>query len=42
MYLIISVKGCLPYLEVEKDEEGMQAVKALGQRMAWLLKKLHG
>ena len=28
--------------EVEKDEEGMQAVKALGQRMAWLLKKLHG
>jgi multimeric flavodoxin WrbA len=26
--------------EVEKDEEGMQAVKALGQRMAWLLKKL--
>jgi multimeric flavodoxin WrbA len=28
--------------EVEKDEEGMQAVKALGQRMAWLLKKLYG
>jgi len=27
---------------VEKDEEGMQAVKALGQRMAWLLKKLYG
>jgi multimeric flavodoxin WrbA len=26
--------------EVEKDEEGIQAVKALGQRMAWLLKKL--
>jgi multimeric flavodoxin WrbA len=26
--------------EVEKDEEGMQSVKALGQRMAWLLKKL--
>jgi multimeric flavodoxin WrbA len=26
--------------EVEKDEEGMQAVKVLGQRMAWLLKKL--
>jgi multimeric flavodoxin WrbA len=26
--------------EVEKDKEGMQAVKALGQRMAWLLKKL--
>jgi multimeric flavodoxin WrbA len=28
--------------EVEKDEEGMQAVKALGQRMAWLLRKLQG
>ena len=28
--------------EVEKDEEGVQAVKALGQRMAWLLKKLSG
>lgn len=27
--------------EVEKDEEGLQGVKALGQRMAWLLKKLH-
>jgi multimeric flavodoxin WrbA len=26
--------------EVEKDEEGMQLAKALGQRMAWLLKKL--
>ena len=26
--------------EMEKDKEGMQAVKALGQRMAWLLKKL--
>ena len=26
--------------EVEKDEEGMLAVEALGQRMAWLLKKL--
>ncbi len=22
MYLIISVQGCLPYLELEKDEEG--------------------
>jgi len=22
MYLIISVQGCLPYLEVEKDEDG--------------------
>jgi hypothetical protein len=22
MYLIISVQGCLPYLEVEKGEEG--------------------
>jgi len=28
--------------EVEKDEEGMQSVKTLGQRMAWLLKKLYG
>ena len=28
--------------EVEKDEEGMLSVKALGQRMAWLLKKLYG
>jgi multimeric flavodoxin WrbA len=27
--------------EVEKDKEGMQTVKALGQRMAWLLKKLY-
>ena len=27
--------------EVKKDEEGMQAVNILGQRMAWLLKKLH-
>jgi multimeric flavodoxin WrbA len=28
--------------EVEKDEEGMQLAKTLGQRMAWLLKKLYG
>jgi hypothetical protein len=28
--------------DVEKDEEGMQSVKTLGQRMAWLLKKLYG
>jgi multimeric flavodoxin WrbA len=28
--------------EVEKDEEGIQQVKALGQRMAWLLRKLNG
>jgi len=27
--------------EVEKDEEGLQQVKALGQRMAWLLKRLY-
>ncbi|HUL31867.1 MAG TPA: flavodoxin family protein [Thermodesulfobacteriota bacterium] len=27
--------------EVERDEEGMQAVKALGQRMAWLLRKIY-
>jgi hypothetical protein len=28
--------------EVEKDEEGMRLVKTLGQRMAWLLKEIHG
>lgn len=28
--------------EVEKDKEGMRLVKTLGQRMAWLLKKIHG
>jgi multimeric flavodoxin WrbA len=28
--------------DVEKDEEGLQLAKALGQRMAWLIKKLHG
>ncbi len=28
--------------EVEKDEEGIQQVKSLGQRMAWLLKKIYG
>jgi multimeric flavodoxin WrbA len=28
--------------EVEKDQEGIQMVKALGQRMAWLLKKVSG
>jgi multimeric flavodoxin WrbA len=28
--------------DVEKDEEGMVLVRTLGQRMAWLLKKLHG
>ena len=27
--------------EVKADDEGMQAVKALGQRMAWLLGKLY-
>ncbi len=27
--------------EVEKDEEGRQIMKVLGQNMAWLLKKLH-
>jgi len=27
--------------EVEKDEEGKQIMKVLGQNMAWLLKKLH-
>lgn len=28
--------------EVEKDQEGIQIMKTLGQNMAWLLKKLHG
>lgn len=27
--------------EVEKDEEGVQAARSLGRRVAWLLKKLH-
>jgi multimeric flavodoxin WrbA len=26
--------------DVEKDEEGIQTMKTLGQNMAWLLKKL--
>lgn len=28
--------------EVEKDEEGVQTMRVLGQNMAWLLKKLRG
>ena len=28
--------------EVEKDQEGMLLTKTLGQRMAWLMKKVHG
>lgn len=28
--------------EVEKDAEGIGLVKSLGQRMAWVLEKLHG
>jgi multimeric flavodoxin WrbA len=28
--------------EVEKDAEGIEHVNLLGQRMAWLLKKVHG
>ena len=28
--------------EVEKDEEGIQIMKVLGQNMAWLLKKIQG
>ena len=28
--------------DVEKDDEGMMLVNALGQRMGWLLKKLYG
>jgi len=27
--------------DVEKDEEGIQTMKVLGENMAWLLKKLH-
>jgi multimeric flavodoxin WrbA len=28
--------------DVERDEEGIQTMKTLGQNMAWLLKKIHG
>ena len=28
--------------DVEKDEEGLLTMKALGENMAWLLKKIHG
>ena len=28
--------------EVEKDEEGLDTMKVLGENMAWLLKKIHG
>jgi multimeric flavodoxin WrbA len=28
--------------EVERDDEGIQTMKQLGQNMAWVLKKLHG
>ncbi|MCL5406605.1 MAG: flavodoxin family protein [Deltaproteobacteria bacterium] len=28
--------------EVEKDEEGIQTMKVLGQNMAWLIKNIHG
>jgi multimeric flavodoxin WrbA len=28
--------------DVEKDEEGMLLAEALGKRMAWVLKKIHG
>ena len=28
--------------DMEKDEEGLQTAATLGQRMAWMLKKLHG
>ena len=27
--------------DMEKDKEGIQVVKALGRRMAWILKKIH-
>jgi multimeric flavodoxin WrbA len=28
--------------EVQKDEEGMENMRVLGENMAWLLKKIHG
>jgi hypothetical protein len=28
--------------EVEKDEEGVQTAQSLGQKIAWLVKKLYG
>jgi multimeric flavodoxin WrbA len=28
--------------DMEKDDEGMQTATSLGQRMAWMLKRLHG
>jgi len=28
--------------DVEKDEEGLQTMRVLGQNMAWLLKKIKG
>ena len=28
--------------DVEKDEEGIQIMKVLGENMAWLMKKIHG
>ncbi|HOE27507.1 MAG TPA: flavodoxin family protein, partial [bacterium] len=28
--------------EVERDEEGMETMRLLGENMAWLLKKLNG
>jgi multimeric flavodoxin WrbA len=28
--------------EIEKDEEGIQIARSLGQRMTWILRRLHG
>jgi multimeric flavodoxin WrbA len=28
--------------EVEKDDEGLNTMKSLGENMAWILKKIHG
>jgi hypothetical protein len=28
--------------EVEKDEEGIQSAQTLGQKIAWMVKKLYG
>jgi hypothetical protein len=28
--------------DVEKDEEGIQMAKTLGQKIAWMMKRLYG
>jgi len=43
-FLIVGRALCVARDEgdVEKDEEGIQAARTLGQRTAWILKKLYG